>query len=244
MYNSFYSQADSYLQNRFSNADGAYGWQSMDAGPNATAGFGNADGGYGWQSAQGNMPVNSQAPMSQPYEIKVVNASTGSLNCTLFGAYTNAAVGVINFGNSASLTITSTISGVTYAQLLLQTMQKPFEVAEMFVNSSTSAQLTANYTLNFTDANGNNFGKPIVTKKDPYQNSSTDLIIPYRYKIDGATDLQFTMEASATVIITFYPIASFDAFRIAMGGNPVKRYSSPNLVKALPVSAIGSNGSL
>jgi hypothetical protein len=211
--------------------------------------------GYGMVGARQLMAdgAGMNAPQSQPYIIQISNASSTAVsNFDILGAYTYlgaspALMGTTpattsntfstgNFvvaGASFQITVSSSISNVTYQQFLYQSMNQPFNVGLTYietVGNTTAAQITTALTLNTQDANGNQMLRTIVPTIDPYQQQSTIVAIKQLYAIDGFTKLTFaTIFASAVFRVHFYPAANINLASGLQGAPVAQSYTNPNI---------------
>ena len=178
-----------------------------------------------------------QAPTSQPYIVVVKNTATATAYpCTILGAYNtlkyNSSTTPYNWQNSASISITMGISGITYAEFLYQSMNKPFVVGLTYYQSSTANQVLETLTLIQRDVNGNESQKTLVPTIDPYQQQSTIIAVKFTYKIDGFTSIVVSsILASATAKIYFYPAETASTARTLTGRRAVAGYGNPHIVK-------------
>ncbi len=175
----------------------------------------------------------SVAPTSQPYIVSITNTNTTTAYpCTILGAYSTLAYSAPNWQNSASISITMGIAGVTYQEFLYQSMNKPFTVGQTYYQSSTANQVLETLTLIQKDVNGNESQKTLVPTIDPYQQQNSIVIVKFSYKIDGFTAIVLSsVLASATVKIYFYPAETVSTSRTLSGRRAVANYGNPHLVK-------------
>lgn len=178
--------------------------------------------------------TDSSAPTSQPYIVVIRNTNTATaFPATILGAYTTLAYTSPNYQNSAALSITMGISGVTYGEFLYQSMNKPFVVGLTYLQSSTANQVLETLTLIQKDVNGNESQKTLVPTIDPYQQQSTIIAVKFTYKIDGFTAIVVSsILASATAKIYFYPAETSSIARTLTGQRAVAGYGNPNIVKS------------
>tara|TARA_Y100000592_G_scaffold101114_1_gene185615 strand:+ start:10703 stop:11431 length:729 start_codon:yes stop_codon:yes gene_type:complete len=221
----YFSEAQDEANENFFNADGFaddYDFADEDY---------SFDGGYddGFDMATGG-----SAPTSQPYIISVKNTNTTTAYpVTILGANVTLANTSPNWQNSASISITMGISGITYNQFLYQTQTKPFFVGQTYYQSSTANQVLETLTLISSDASGNTSQKTLVPTIDPYQQQSTIIVIKYNYIIDGNTSIVIaSVLASATVKIYLYPAETVSTARTLTGRRAVRNYGNPNIVRS------------
>lgn len=195
------------------------------------------DGFYGdddFYGADGDNMGAISAPTSQPYIVVIRNTNTATaFPVTILGAYTSLAFTSPNYQNSAAISITMGISGVTYGQFLYQSMNKPFVVGLTYLQSSTANQVLETLTLIQQDVNGNESQKTLVPTIDPYQQQSTIIAVKFTYKIDGFTSVVLSsLLASTTAKIYFYPAETSSISRTLTGQRAVAGYGNPNIVKS------------
>lgn len=171
------------------------------------------------------------APLKQPtpYTVSVTNSTAGTLTCTLFGM--NQYLLSPNFNNPVGLTITPTVTTVTYLQLLQQSASQPFETSVLRVQTTNSTQLTTILTITSSDANGQSCTIPLITQNyfraDQFQSGILD--VPFSVRIDGNTNLQFPVLGNVTVIFTFFPKNKANSSRWLNGDHSLQTYANPNI---------------
>ena len=205
------------------NADG---WQSADSWENEE--------GDAWSSAEGGDAAMQPQRTSAPYIIQLVNACTSAIASVDIGdSYTNRAAS--NFGQSTNITITSTITGVTYIEFLAQSESQPFKVGRTMVISTSAGQLDQTVAVTHRDAVGNRSDHVITPTIDPYQNQTDRIIDDYEFLFDGFTRLRFNqINASATVTVRMYPTGKFVATQLVAGRSGLPSYAAPHLIKVAP----------
>lgn len=196
------------------------------------------DDSYGY--ANGSAPVSSApAPTSRPYIFSIANSTASDVSNVIFGdAYTNAA-DATNFGNPASITITSGVPNVTYKQFLFQTIAQPFTVGLTYVQSSNTSQILEILTLTHKDANGLRNDVPIIPVVDPYQQQTTVLVDKSVYRWDGYT--YFTIAnilANATAKLYLYPQEKVNLTRGLAGQSVALNYGNPGIVRTDKVQVV------
>ena len=198
------------------------------------------DGDDDWDMASGGTP---SAPTSQPYIISVQNTNTSTaFPVTILGAYNtlkyNTSGTPTNWQNDGAIDITMGISGITYAEFLYQSMNKPFVVGLTYYQASSSvtgnaeAQILETLTLVSRDVNGNETQKTLVPTIDPYQQQSSVIAIKFSYKIDGFTSIVISQVLKDTTCkLYFYPAETSSVARTLTGRKAVAGYGSPHIVK-------------
>jgi hypothetical protein len=177
---------------------------------------------------------SDMAPTSQPYIVTITNTNTTTaFPVTILGAYTTLAFTSPNYQNSAAISITMGIAGVTYGEFLYQSMNKPFVVGLTYLQSSTANQVLETLTLIQKDVNGNESQKTLVPTIDPYQQQSTIIAVKFSYKIDGFTSVVLSrVLASTTAKVYFYPAETSTIARTLTGQRAVAGYGNPNIIKS------------
>ena len=222
----YFSEAQDEANENFFNADGfADDYDFADEDYSFDGGY---DDGFDMAVGQGS------APTSQPYIISVKNTNTTTaFPVTILGANVTLASTSPNFQNSAAISITMGISGVTYDQFLRQSQSKPFAVGQTYYQSSTANQVLETLSLIASDSSGNTSQKTLVPTIDPYQQQSTIIVIKYNFIIDGNTSIVIaSVLASATVKIYLYPAETVSTARTLTGRRAVRNYGNPNIVRS------------
>ena len=206
-------------------------WFSADNGwDEASAQWENMD---DWGSADADAQAQARpVRTSAPYIIQLVNACTTAIaNVDVGDSYLQRAAS--NFGQSANITITSTISGVSYIEFLAQSESQPVKIGRTMVICTTAGQLDQTIAVTHRDASGNRADHIITPTVDPYQNQTDRIIDDYEYLFDGYTRLRFNqINASATVTLRMYPINKFVATQLIAGRGAEQTYGPPHIVKA------------
>jgi hypothetical protein len=193
-------------------ADGKFGYSDNR--------FGYADDGDG----------KADIPVSQPYIISIYNSTTVDVSTVnLLNAYTN--INAANYGLSTYLSVTMGISSVSYVEFLYQSMNKPFNVAMLYVQSTTNAQVAETVTVTMKDATGNQIVKPMVAVIDPYQFQTGTIVHKVPFRVDGYTQLTLAkVYAGLTVKLYLYPDQVIDIGRAASGYGVKKELGNPKVI--------------
>lgn len=173
-----------------------------------------------------------KAVTSQPYIINIENTSTADVSSVkVLGANQNL-VGVDNYGNAATISITMGMSDVTYADFLFQTQSQPFTVGLTYLSSSNTSQILETFILQHKDANGNLTRKTIVPIYDPYQQVTTVIPVKQIYSVDGNTMFTFNqILASATLKLYIFPTGKIN-IRRGLANMPVEQsFGNPGIIK-------------
>jgi hypothetical protein len=192
-----------------------------------------------WDMASGG----NSAPTSQPYIIVIKNTATATAQpVTILGAYNtlkfNAVADPVKWQNATSISISMGISGITYAEFLYQSMNKPFVCGLTYYQASSSitgnaeSQILETLTLISRDVNGNETQKTLVPTIDPYQQQNSVIAIKFSYKVDGFTSIVISqLLGGTTAKLYFYPAETSSVARTLTGRKAVSGYGSPHIIK-------------
>jgi len=169
--------------------------------------------------------------ISDPYVIQYENTTAGDLTAVLFGyndVFTLGAAG--NYGNPAGITI-SNLQGGTYARLLAQSNNKFFKVGKWRFQSSDAAQLQQTLNLEHFDANGKQYTTPLNLSimRDAYQFQSDIIDVSRPVVIDGNSQINFTLKANATLVISIFPVKMISGKAKLNGGTSLNSAKAPRL---------------
>ena len=186
---------------------------------------------FGGDDPFANASGGVSAPTSQPYIVVVKNTNTTtSTPATILGAYTTLQTTGPNYQNSASISISMGISGITYPEFLYQSMNKPFVTGLTYYQSSSQAQVLETLSLIQKDVNGNESQMTLVPTVDPYQNQNTIVAIRFTYQIDGFTAVVISsVLAGTTVKVYFYPAETSSIANPLTGRRAVDVYGNPGI---------------
>lgn len=142
---------------------------------------------------------------SQPYIIQITNTSGTTLSdIVLFDAFNT--MNEANFGLSSDIEVSSPISGVSYKQLLFQSINMPFMVGLTYLTSTLSAQISETFNIKAVDVNGNQQVIPCVPIKSQYQEQNKVLQTGCNYLLNGYTSyILNNLLANCTAKIYIYP---------------------------------------
>tara|TARA_R100000231_G_scaffold138172_2_gene115946 strand:- start:20 stop:748 length:729 start_codon:yes stop_codon:yes gene_type:complete len=181
---------------------------------------------------------------SQPYILQIANSTTDDVaDVAVFNAYKSLAASATNFDNPAAITISIGLSGLTYGELLYQSMNKSFVVGLTYLSSANASQVLETLKISQKDSNGNESHKSIVPTIDPFQQQNNKVAIAFNYKIDGFTKMTISkILASATLSMYLYPAENVAPSRALTGGSVVKGFANPNVVQ--PQQVVVDQGAL
>ncbi|OQA32769.1 MAG: hypothetical protein BWY54_01025 [Candidatus Dependentiae bacterium ADurb.Bin331] len=171
---------------------------------------------------------NASSAQSDPYVIQYFNTVAVNATCYLFGY--NDFFGVANYGNPATVTITN-LQGGTYGRLIAQSNNKFFKIGKWRFQSSTPSQLQQTLQIFHVDGNGKQYSSPMNLSilKDAYQQQTDIIDVTKNLTIDGNTYLQFTLIASATLVISMFPTSVLSGKAKLNGGNTLNKARAPRL---------------
>jgi hypothetical protein len=195
----------------------------------------------------------AQVKPSLAYSIAISSASAAAVNnFDIFGAsqYLNNALYSFNTNGDlviGAVTITSTTPGITYRDLLYQTLTQPFTNGMTYIQcSSPVAQILVPYTITTKDSTGVLMSIPGKPKKDPYQQQSDLLIDSSVWSIDGLSKMTFNQILPFAVLnLDFYAQTNVNQGRLLNGQQPGKDYGNPGIIRSntavIPVGGGSSN---
>jgi hypothetical protein len=168
------------------------------------------------------------APLSDPYVIQYANTTTNDVTAYIFGY--NDYFDQDNYGNPTAVVITN-LQGGTYRRLLAQSNNKFFKIGKWRFQSSTAAQLQQTLTIYHVDANGKQYSSPLnlSVMLDAYQQQSTILDVVKTVTVDGNTYITYTLKASATLVISMYPVSVLSGKAVLNGGHNLNTARAPRL---------------
>ena len=185
-----------------------------------------------------------QLKQAAPYQVTVTSAGNVSNPTGAGGAVVlfghNLYAQSATFGSAAGITVTPA-AGVSYLQLLTQSMINPFETSLIRISGGgTNANLQALEALSIhsTDASGQSAIIPIYPTSyiSPMQNIANIIDIPFNVKIDGNNYITFTLLANASVTLNFFPMNKVNGSRSLNGQASLQQYATPNVpVASMPV---------
>lgn len=212
---------------------------------------GNWNGANGdWSGAEGDPSMgggSSDVSTQQPYILQVVNscANTAVANVDLGNSYANRSAN--NYNQSSLITITSTVTDVSYLEFLAASESNPFTVGKTMIISSNSGQIEQTVQINHKTPAGKSDSFVISSTLSPFQNQTDRIIDETVYVWDGFTRFRFNqVNAGATVTVRLYLKNKFNATQLISDRAAVKQYANPNLIGVGPVLVGGqaqiSNG--
>lgn len=225
----YLNSAERAIRNEYHSMDG---WQGVD----------NSWSADDWQGAVGEAtPIRipeERIEQSSPFIIKIVNAASAAIsNVDIGDSYENRAA--TNFNQNASITITSTVTGVSYREFLAESETHPFEVGKTLIISTSAGQLDEVISITHRNGRGKREDVPMSPTVDPNQNQTDRVIDSTRYLFDGYTRLRINqINGSATVWLRLYPISVFNPTKIIGQSSGNIKFSDPRLVKTAQVNLL------
>ncbi len=225
---------DAYLRDAEAEFSGFDGDSDFTSNTDLDLGFDGDDDGFDSYGADGG--GGSPAKQPSPYQVSVVNSTAGTLTAVLFGM--NQYLLTTNFGSAVGITVTPSQTNVSYLELLQQSASQPFETSLIRIQSTNTAQITQILTITSKDANGQLCQIPVITQSyfSANQFQSGILDVPFALRIDGNTNLQFSVLANTTVVLTFFPKEKVNQSRQLNKQGSLQPYAMPSVpVAAMPV---------
>ena len=211
----YFADAYDYANNNYSNANG--GWD------NFTDQYNYMD------NAGVSAPSNASPSNSLPYVFSIANSTASNVTgVVILGANINT-VGATNNGNAAAITITYSSGSVTYAQFLENLKSNPFKVGKMHLYSTNASQPFQTLTFTQPEPNGASRTWPMVPQLDPLQNLNNVTILSYQFSVNAMTLITTTILASATLVMSLYPMEEMNVARGLDGRDVAKMYGAPRL---------------
>jgi hypothetical protein len=180
-------------------------------------------------------------PLSDPYVVQYTNTTASNATAILYGYndYFNTAIPsggtYANFGNPVAIVITNlatgAASGLGYGRLIAQSNNKNFKIGKWRFQSTTASQLQVTLTVNYVDADGVSKSFPIILPimKDSYQQITDQIDVTRPVTVDANTYITFTLVASATIVITMFPVAIISGKSRLNGGPGMGQLKAPRL---------------
>ena len=100
----------------------------------------------------------------------------------------------------------------TYSEFLNQVMINPFKTKKTYISANNPLQIADDQPITIfkKDIDGNDATQPFIPFINPFQSSSTSIIIDEEYIVDGFTGLTLnSLEPLTNVEMYFYPVARF-----------------------------------
>jgi len=224
----YFNPVQSYLNSEedFSGFDGDLELQDMS---NMDGdGYGTPDG--GWSGAEGAV---ASAPAPRPYSITIANGNTVDSTVVLFGfgKYINAT----NLGSDTGVTLTATNSSFTYQEFVSQSAMQPFttQLVRIKANDATDASIPDVLNFNYRDIGGDVLTTSVYTDEylTEFANKNGKVSMPIAQKIHANMFITFTITASKTIVITFYP-----ATKNGIGTASTKQFGNAPMIVGAPAS--------
>lgn len=167
--------------------------------------------------------------ISDPYVIQYDNPTASPVTAVLFGYNDFFGDVANNFGNPL-LNVVS-LQGGTYSRLLAQSNNKFFKIGKWRFQSALPGQLSQTLTLTHYDANGKQYSTPLNLSimRDAYQFQSDILDVTKTVTVDGNTQINFTLLAGATLVISMFPVSVVSGKAVLNGGTSLNAARAPRL---------------
>lgn len=185
--------------------------------------------------------------IAQPFIIKIRNTTASPIsNVVVLGAnvnlnYGGSVPGSTNYGNPSGITISMGISGITYAELLFQTVTQPFTVGYTYIHTNVS-QVFETFSLQHKDANGNLVQKNLIPILDPYQKITRTVPIEDIYTIDGNAMFTFSqVRNGVTIRLYLYPTEKINIRKILDNQNPAELYAKPIMSYSSKITTVSKS---
>jgi hypothetical protein len=205
----YFETAENFANENFSNYDG---WS------NFTDEYNYADGG-----------AEQTALSSLPYVINISNSTTDAVEgVTFLNANFAGNQAAPAFGNDAAISITMD-GTISYQEFLQDVKSAPFKIGQMYLQSENASQPFKTLTITNREANGRKVELPINPRLDPMQNQAGVSIVRTSFTVNAFTSITTTILASATLVVSLYPMEVIDVARSLSGQTVSKAYSKPNL---------------
>lgn len=182
--------------------------------------------GSGFSSDSNFNATGGATSTQEPYQIKVTNSGVVAGVAEIFGAYKN--LNVTRFGSTEDVTVSMASTAVSYAQMLNQSANQPFEVVLTRIECSDQEQLRAPIQLNWQDASGETKGRSIVVSSynSPDQFSDSMIDVKQSYRIDGNTSMSYGIKAGTTVNMSLFVSAQVNIAKPLSGQAPIEEFTS------------------
>ncbi len=162
-----------------------------------------------------------------PYVVCIENTSEKKANAIIFGR--NKRLLSDNFGSDESINI-SNVNG-SYLQLLNQSASQPFETNLIRIFSENESQVKNAMSYESSDANGQSCIVPLIIEKyfNPSQAHYNIIDASLELKIDGNTELSYTVNPKTKVTLSFRPQQKIN-ISMALGNNDILYLWNSNLI--------------
>lgn len=215
-----YSNANGYMDEFAFDDSFAYNADpSFDGGMNESMGYDNRLYAEGEQA----QPMARTIPdFDRTFTITLTNTIAVDTAVTIFGA--DQFLTAVNFGLPATVTVG--VGESTYQEMLFETQTRPFIISGFRMTSTNATQLDQVLTILKRDANGQRAQYPLQVGNyfSAFQfQANIREVYPYNITFTGATQISFTLLASATLV-----------FILFVG----KRVNTDNTLHGLPIREV------
>ena len=156
-----------------------------------------------YAEGQGQPMARTIPDFDRTFTITLTNTIAVDTAITIFGA--DQFLTAVNFGLPATVTVA--VGESTYQEMLFETQTRPFIISGFRMTSATAAQLDQVLTILKRDANGQRAQYPLQVGNyfSAFQFQATIReVYPYNITFTGATQIAFTLLASATLTFVLF----------------------------------------
>lgn len=198
-------------------APGAVGGYRYGAGRPGVFGGGSY---AGFQHMNGN--ANVLPAIDRTLQVTVSNSATTTASYTLFNYYQDP--------TDANNTVTISVAGSTHVRIKTEIGSNPFQIFGMKMNVTAAAQFNNNLTLQYLNGTGANLQYIWIPRSriSAQNESTTDIDAPdFMLTIDGHVGLSSTINASTTIVYTFFLSSKVELGNVHQGADVRKSTNLP-----------------
>lgn len=165
-------------------------------------------------------------PTSDPFIFTLWNTTLAVINNVVCLDASNS-IGQFNNGVTAGVTCTYNIPNIVYRQFLYKLVQSSYDIAEIYIDASLPAVAAQVLQIFYYDVQGGSATKSLFPKRDPYQQSATQIIHRWAFTLNGFTRFTIaSLAAGATLQFSLYPSKEASMTQ-HLQGKPIRRYVAP-----------------
>jgi hypothetical protein len=166
---------------------------------------------------------------SRPYQFTLTNTTGSSLsNVSFLKAYTS--IGATNDGVTAGVTCTFDNGGISYAQFLQQLTNMTVKIGLVYMECSTTSQLTTPFSIGYTNMLGDSSTKSIPPTIDPRQNQTTVITVKVGFILNQFVQLIFSSLVTTNALkLRLYPTLEYNESSELSGKGAMKNFGNPNI---------------